>query len=269
MVEAGKVFTTRRAVRTWSKRRWVPLSLIAAGVLLLSAVGGYYLYAAIAHSRLGEMEYAVPPDTMARSNNFASIYPGSVLPSLSWVDPRWSKVDDGSYDSLLEGFTPLDSSALAEVTGGLLAPVQIEIPAIGLVSTVKALEVVNYGDDKGWETPKDVVGHIPTTPHPGEAGNGYYFGHLQSPVKGEGSIFSSLPRISEQLRQGQDVYVVLYNEKGVAYLYQVSETEVIPQEQFFLQPSSEATITLVACVPEYVYDHRLLVTAKLVGVKSG
>lgn len=243
--------------------------MMAVGMLLLSAVGGYYLYAAIANSRLGEMEYVVPPDTIAQPDSFASLYPGSLLPSRSWVDPRWSKVDDGSQTSPLEGFIPLDGNGLSKEAGSLTAPTRIEIPAIGLASTVKLLEVVNYGDDKGWETPKDVVGHIPTTPHPGEASNGYYFGHLQSPVKGEGSIFRNLPRISELLRQGQDVYVVLYNEKDTAYLYQVSESTVIPKEEFFLLSSAEATITLVACVPEYVYDHRLLVTAKLVGVKGG
>ena len=268
MVQVGKAFTTLRAVRTWSKRRWLPLSMMAVGVLLLSAVGGYYLYAAMARSQLGEMEYVVPPDTIAQPDSFASLYPGSLLPSLSWNDPRWSKVDEGSQTSLFEGFTSLDGNGLSEVADGLTAPTRIEIPAIGLASIVKELEIVNYGDDKGWETPKDVVGHIPVTPHPGEAGNGYYFGHLQSPVKGEGSIFRDLPRISDLLRQGQDVYVVLYNEEGTAYLYQVSGVTVIPQEQFSLLVSSEATITLVACVPEYVYDHRLLVTAKLVGVKG-
>jgi sortase (surface protein transpeptidase) len=35
-----------------------------------------------------------------------------------------------------------------------------------------------------------------------------------------------------------------------------------------LQASLDSTITMVACVPAYIYDQRLLVTAKLVGVKG-
>ena len=50
------------------------------------------------------------------------------------------------------------------------------------------------------------------------------------------------------------------------HLYQVTETAVVHQDDLHLYGSDEATITLVSCVPRLVYDHRLLVTAKLVGV---
>ena len=112
------------------------------------------------------------------------------------------------------------------------------------------------------------MGHIPTTPNPGEAGTGYLFGHLQSPIRGEGSIFHNLAQVPDLLRKGEDIYVVLYNEKDTAYLYQVSKTTKIAQEDFTLQQSSLSTITMVACVPAYIYDHRLLVIANLIGVKG-
>ncbi|MFH1560717.1 MAG: sortase [Chloroflexota bacterium] len=268
MVEAGREFTALRAIHLWSKRRWLSLSMIALGVLLLSVVGGYYLYASLARSQLGESEYIVSPDMIAQFDRFASLYPGSLLPSLYWNDPRRADVDYDSYSSLFEGFAPLDGDALPEDTGKLTAPTRIEIPAIGLASTVKALEILNYGDARGWETPKDVVGHIPTTASPGEVGNGYYFGHLLSPVKGEGSVFRNLIRIPDLLRKGQDVYIILYNEVDTAYLYQVVQTGEVQASDFVLEDTSDATVTLVACVPAYVYDHRFLVTAKLVGVKG-
>ena len=257
-----------RAVRTWSKGRWLSLSMIALGVLLLVVAGGYYLYAAMVRSQLGGLEYAVSSEVTGQSSSFASIYPGSLVPSLSWDDPRWTDVDYDSYRALFEGFTLLDGDGAPEETGGLTAPTRIEIPAIDLGSTVKALEVLNYGDARGWETPKDVVGHIPTTPKPGETGNGYLFGHLQSPIRGEGSVFRNLARVPDLLRKGQDVYVVLYNEEDTAYLYQIVQTEVVKAGDFAIEHTSDATVTLVSCVPKYVYDHRLLVTAKLVGVKG-
>jgi LPXTG-site transpeptidase (sortase) family protein len=252
-------------MHTWSKGRWLSLSMIALGVLLLIVTGGYYLYAAMARAHLTNLEYTVSFEATGQSGSFGSIYPGNLVPSLSWDDPRWMDADYDLLGSLLEGFAPLDGTGVS--AGGLAAPTKIEIPSIGLGSTIKALEVVNYGDARGWETPKDVVGHIPTTPNTGEVGNGYLFGHLQSPIRGEGSVFRNLTKVPDLLRKGQEVYVVLYNEENTAYLYQVSQTTVIPQEEFTLLPSPDATVTLVACVPEYVYDHRLLVTAKLVGVK--
>lgn len=268
MVVVSKNFPAVKAIRIWGKGRWVSLSMIALGVLMLVTVGGYYLYAAIARSQLGELEITVPLDETDTSSGFSSIYPGRLVPPLSWDDPRWADVDYDSDTSLFEGFVPVDGSGLPAELGGLAAPTRIEIPSIGLGSTVKALEIVNYGDARGWETPKDVVGHIPNTPNPGEAGTAYLFGHLQSPIKGEGSIFRNLAQIPDLLRKGEDVYVVLQNAEDTEFLYQVSQTTVIPQEDFTLQSSSDSTITLVACVPAYVYDHRLLVTATLVGVKG-
>ena len=268
MVVVGKDFPALRAIRTWVKGRWVSLAMITLGVLMLGTVGGYYLYSVIARSQLGGLEYTVPLDETDQASGFSSIYPGSLVPSLSWDDPRWTDVDYDSDNTFFEGFTPVDGSGLPAEAGGLPAPTRIEIPAIGLGSTVKALDVINYGDARGWETPKDVVGHIPTTPNPGETGSGYLFGHLRSPIRGEGSIFRNLTQIPDLLRKGQDVFVVLYNEEDTAYLYQISQTTVIPQEDFVLHSSSDSTITLVACVPAYIYDQRLLVTAKLVGVKG-
>ena len=268
MVVVGRDFPALRAIRTWSKGRWVSLAMIALGVLLLSTTVGYYLYATIARSHLGELAYAEFADETLQSSRFASIYPGSLVPSLSWVDPRWADMDYDTNDALFEGFAPLDADALPEATGELPAPTRIIIPDLFLDSTIKALEIINYGDARGWETPKNVVGHIPTTSKPGEAGNVYLFGHLHSPLKGEGSVFRNLAKVPDLLREGQDVYVVLFNEEDTAYLYQIVQTDVVKASDFALEDTSGSTITLVACVPMYVYDHRLLVTAKLVGVRG-
>ena len=51
------------------------------------------------------------------------------------------------------------------------------------------------------------------------------------------------------------------------YLYQVTETEVVHQDDLQLTETDDSTITLVTCVPRMVYDHRMLVTGKLAGVK--
>lgn len=52
------------------------------------------------------------------------------------------------------------------------------------------------------------------------------------------------------------------------YLYQVYKTEVVPAEELRLTDSGAAEIKLVACYPRLTYSHRLLVTAKLIGVQD-
>ena len=70
------------------------------------------------------------------------------------------------------------------------------------------------------------------------------------------------------LKNGDPVYVSIVTDDG-EYLYQITETEVVHQDDLQLTETDDSTITLVACVPRLVYDHRILVTGKLVGVKRG
>ena len=87
------------------------------------------------------------------------------------------------------------------------------------------------------------------------------------PIRGEGNVFRKLPQIPEHLRNGDPVYVALEDGEG-EYLYQVTGTRVVHQDDLELYDSDYAAVTLVTCVPKRYYDHRLLVTARLVGVKS-
>ena len=254
--------------RVAARRRWVPTALLALGAAILAIVAGYFVYSQVARSQLDNLNYyagEVDPD---RSGQYSSIFPGNFVPALAWTDPRWADVDYEGYASVLEGFTSPAGSGLPAQPDELSPPVLIQIPSIGLASTVKELRVVNYGDARGWETPKDIVGHIPTTPNPGTMGNVFLFGHLQSPVRGEGSVFRNLARVPDLLRKGEKVYVVLRNEEDREFLYRVTQTSVVHQEDFAVTESPDAIITMVACVPAYVYDHRLMVTAKLVGVRG-
>jgi len=143
----------------------------------------------------------------------------------------------------------------------------INIPIINLNSEVQELKLIDVGNSKEYNTPKNVVGHIPDTAKPGEIGNSWYFGHLQSPLKDEGDVFRDLPIIAEKLKEGFPVYIVLYTETG-EFVYQVNSTKVIHQDELNLYNSKNATVTLVTCVPKLIYDHRLIITARLVGVRK-
>ena len=154
-----------------------------------------------------------------------------------------------------------------DLNGARLAATRIRIPAIHLDSDVSELQVVLSDDQRVWATPKWVVGHIPTTALPGEQGQGWYFGHLESLIRGEGSIFRRLPEIPELLAEGEPIYVFLETADR-KYLYQVYETDWVHQDDLRVVDSGKQDITLVTCFPRLIYDHRVLVTAALVGVSE-
>jgi LPXTG-site transpeptidase (sortase) family protein len=151
--------------------------------------------------------------------------------------------------------------------GSLQVPSGLIIPSIDVVSQVEQLSILNLGDSRAYETPKSVVGHIPQTANPGEAGTSWLFGHLESPIRGDGNVFSQLTKIPSLLRRGEDVYAIV--ETGtMAYLYRIIETEVVPQEELRLFDTGRASLVMVTCVPRLIYDHRLVISAELIGVRS-
>ena len=148
-----------------------------------------------------------------------------------------------------------------------LAATRISVPAIDVDSDVSELRLDISGSNYAWETPKGVVGHVPTSAKPGGRGQGWYFGHLESPIRGEGNVFKKLPEIPPLLKSGETVQVLLESSDG-KYLYEVYRTEWVHRDDLRVTDSGENDITLVTCYPTLVYDHRLLVTAALVGVSD-
>ena len=199
---------------------------------------------------------------------YAPIYPGYQMHPKYWSEPLWAGTDPYSHvePALPPEYTPVSSDIVAPRKQTAQAR-RISIPIIDLDAKVNELRILNLGDSRSYETPKNVVGHIPQTANPGEEGNGWFFGHLESPIRGEGSIFRRLPRIAELLPDGDPVYITIESADG-EFLYQVTETYVVHEDDLQLSSSDDPSITLVTCVPRLVYDHRLVVTAELVGTKS-
>ena len=213
-------------------------------------------------------ETAVINDVASLIASYNSIYPGYQMHPKYWDRPLLAGSASYSYGVIRrpDGFVRL-SATDGLPKGTASDAIKIRIPSIGVDSEISNLAIINLGDSSQYETPKHVVGRIPQTSNPGEAGNTWLFGHLESPIKGEGNVFRRLPEIPALLNAGDHVYVSLLNEEGDEYLYQVTETTVLYQDDLALYETDDSTITLVACVPRLVYDHRILVTGKLVGVK--
>ncbi len=188
--------------------------------------------------------------------------------------PDYAAIIEGDLQGVIEAsraealkYSPVSPS---ELPGGSVLPaVRIRVPVVGIDSDIKELEVIESGDSRAWETPKYIVGHIPTTGLPGESGQGWYFGHLESPISGEGNVFGRLPDLAELFtsREESPFYVFLESE-DLKFAYQIYRTEIIHSDDFILQDSGQSDITLVTCYPRLTYDYRLLVTAALVGVRE-
>ena len=139
------------------------------------------------------------------------------------------------------------------------------IPEIGLKAAIEELEVVEEDDSRAWETPKHVVGHIPTTAKPGISGQGWYFGHLESPISGEGNIFRRLPELAARFKRGEQ-FTIHLDAGNDRYVYQVYRTDVVHASEFAVSDSGKSDITLVSCWPQFEYSERVLVTAALVDI---
>ena len=200
--------------------------------------------------------------------SYNAIYPGHATHPKYWDNPLAAGADEYAYGVALrnDGFLSV-SSWDGLPRGALPDATRILIPSIDVDSAIEPLAIVDLGDSRQYETPKHVVGRIPGTATPGEIGNAWLFGHLESPIMGEGNVFQRLPDIPRILKDGDPVYVSLLNDEGDEFLYQVTETEVVYKDDLELYQTEDSTVTLVACVPRLIYDHRILVTGKLVGIR--
>ncbi len=204
------------------------------------------------------------------AETYAAIYEGMEMHPKYWHEPLRAAADMRVAVGLPEGFEPASAHDSLRFAAPKTEARRLSIPSIGVDSDVKELAVVDLGSSRSYETPKNTIGHIPETADPGELGNGWFFGHLESPFRGEGNVFQRLPEIADLLRQFAEVgegavYVVVESDTG-EYLYEVVATQVVHADELRLYDTDGVYITLVTCVPRLDYSHRLLVTAKLVGV---
>lgn len=259
-------------------------ALIGVGAVMLSLSGGYLAYGKFADRNLSTLNYSQPEATTDQSASGGtkrtttspspapgpvpeafSLYPGPLLAFNTWGDPWTTAPLNDDAASVLRQYLPVSSSSLLPL-GSAPKATYIAIPSLDVEAAVQDLAVKDLGDSRQYQTPDHVVGHIPTTANPGEGSTGWYFGHLESPLRGEGSVFRDLPLIPDMLRQGQRVFVELQSPLG-SYVYEVYTTKVVAQDDLRVTEAASSDIVLVTCVPTFVYDHRLLVTARLTGFK--
>ncbi len=130
-------------------------------------------------------------------------------------------------------------------TPGSEQALRIQIPAIGVDAPVV------QGD--GWEQLKRGVAQHPGTADPGENGNVVLSGH--------NDVFGEVFRDLDRLKPG-DTIILFTSQRQ--YVYIVTGTQMVrPTQVEVMEPTPNATATLISCHPYLVDDHRIVVTAAL------
>lgn len=138
-------------------------------------------------------------------------------------------------------------------------PSRIIIPSIALDAPVVEVGIVMEKGKPVWETAAFAVGHHRGTALPGTRGNAVMAGHISSPVSKKGEVVRRLPEV--RIGDRVDIYV-----DGGRVTYEVTAIRVVaPAAVEVLNPTPDATLTLITCYPDYSYKNRLIVTGKLVG----
>ena len=261
----------RARVLTW-KGRWRLIGLVALmmGALLLVVNGVYFGYAAYARNQVGDVSARLPEPQpapvalqatpMADQDRSASAVVPLMLPAYEDAETLEGVPQQFRRPA---GFRPVTPEDLR--VHRTLPPSHLSIPALQVEADVRGLRILDLGDARTYETPDNVVGHIPESANPGARGNVWLFGHLESPVRGQGSIFRRLPEVYDLLTEGHDVYVVVDTDDG-GFLYMVESFRKVDGDDLKLYKAEDPVVTLVTCWPRFVYDERILVTAELVGI---
>lgn len=137
------------------------------------------------------------------------------------------------------------TAAIVVPTPGPEQALGIKIAAIGVNAPVV------QGD--GWEALKRGVGQHIGSANPGENGNLVLSGH--------DDIYGEVFRHLDQLQPGDEITVFTADN---SYVYTVTETMIVaPTFVQVMNPTSNATITLISCYPYLINTQRIVVLGEL------
>ena len=202
------------------------------------------------------------------TNNIITNYSNNSLINVyhpkSWLTSRWVNLNYDNFD--IYNHDKFSSEILSNLSISKLSgtPTQILIPHIEVNSAVENLKVISIDGMKSFDSPKNIVGRIPNEFLGSTDATGWYFGHLESPIKGEGNVFQELPNIANAIKNGDIVYIHLIGE-NYQLVYEAYSSEEIHEDDLIIFNPGLDIIKLVTCSNRPFYDYRFIVSAKLIG----
>ncbi|MHB0870507.1 MAG: sortase [Chloroflexota bacterium] len=134
------------------------------------------------------------------------------------------------------------------------------IPSIDVDSPIQEIGTYQVDGQVYWETVPFIIGHYKTTAKVGDKGNAVFSGHVTS--RNAGNIFKDLYKV----KLGDEIQV--FTEES-EFIYEVSSIRLVPPTEIsVMDPTPDATVTLITCAGEWVlekreFTQRLIVVAKL------
>ena len=233
--------------------RWAGIGLLLAGIALI--VIGLAYYGNLYWLRAGVDNYAAQRQDARLLGEAAAAQGGGAVVS-AYALPV------GAYAETVAklGFTPLNQSD-AKPLGTLPAAERVIAPELGINVTMNQINltgasIVNHAGGI------DPVEFEAVQANPGERGAMWLFGEAG---KGAGT-FGGLNDAAELLTEGEDLLIYV-NSGTQIYLYGATHTDVVPADDLRLSSTDRATIHLAVPTPAGLYDHFLVLSGELVGVK--
>ena len=191
MIAGYDYLTVRwRMRRFWTRARVAGAALLITGGLVVGIGAAYYGYAGnaragLAHYQVQTVEIVPVATAPTRQPQATPAQPAAVrpLPEISLYSGDAGRIPSGP--SLPPGFEAIELSQEATLPPAAPAT-SMRIPRLGIDSPVVELPIVDLGDRRAYQTPDNTIGHIPETANAGETGQGWYFGHTESPVLDQG-----------------------------------------------------------------------------------
>ncbi len=235
--------------------RWAGISLLAIGGTLAAAGIAYYGYLYVLRAGLDEYEAHRQDATLIQAAAPAGSDGGTGASIVS--------LPAGAHSQRMAelGYAEMPGAAAWPV--GTQPPAsRLIVPALGIDArldevSVSGTSIANYasGDNPA-------AGYASVTANPGERGAMWLFGPDGSGVRSFGSI-TRAPRL---ITEGDEL-LMFVNTSDRNYLYAATHTEVVQASDLRLNSSDRATIHLVVPVPSGWYDHFLILSGELVGVR--
>jgi sortase A len=225
-------------------RRWIDRLLLGVEVLaVVGLVGILFNGFGLLRSLNQEVASALRADTPTSTPLISAV----VLPS-GHTPPSAPGGAQFNEAEIPEHLRPLVQSIanLPVPTQGPQQALGIEIPAISVSYTT-----IVQGDS--WDQLKKGVGQHIGSADPGQSGNVVLSAH--------NDIYGETFKHLDQLQQGDQV--ILYTTQH-QYVYRVTGTIIVdPAQVEVMNPTGEATVTLISCYPYLVDNKRIVVFAKL------
>jgi LPXTG-site transpeptidase (sortase) family protein len=188
--------------------------------------------------------------------------------TLASASPESSSTTEDEHGATTEEPASVDTAVTGRVAGSAqisvsdavdgarlrtAPPVSLQIPDIGIATAVVDVPSMIGEDGWTWALPRHEAAHLLGTANPGEPGNVIISGHVAL-VEGRG-VFEALP----SLAAGAEIVV---SSADGDFRYRVVSSDVVGEDDVrpLVQTTTE-TLTLITCLPDGAFAHRVVVRA--------